>query len=222
MDIPDVDKVSEVKLYFKDLGPQVAWSTTFYAEYAGPPIVYALVWALRQPGLITGLNLAPMMDNFGLRQLALACYVGHFLKRLFETRFIHRFSHATMPISSFVRNCAYYWLFALAIAYFTNHPLYMAPCKSFFSGAYLVYTPQCWKQILAKHLRVLCIRGPVHSKLHSHFVNRFCSFFAIAFGMPQVYAGLGIFLVSFRLLIAKTCSNLHRDMGVYLSRGSCV
>lgn len=38
-----------------------------------------------------------------------------------------RFSHATMPLFNLVKNCTYYWLFALYVAYFVNHPLYTAP-----------------------------------------------------------------------------------------------
>lgn len=32
------------KLYLKDLGPQIGWSTVFLCEYAGPLIVYLLVY----------------------------------------------------------------------------------------------------------------------------------------------------------------------------------
>lgn len=36
---------SPAKIFVKDLGPQVGWSTVFLAEYAGPIVVYALVAA---------------------------------------------------------------------------------------------------------------------------------------------------------------------------------
>ncbi|KAL9316103.1 hypothetical protein ACSQ67_017104 [Phaseolus vulgaris] len=38
--------------------------------------------------------------------------------------FVHRFSHATSPLSNVFRNCAYYWTFGSYIAYYVNHPLY--------------------------------------------------------------------------------------------------
>ena len=123
-------RVSDVKLFYKDLGPQVAWSTVFYLEYAGPLVIYSLVWAARAGYLPSAERiLAPMRDNLEARTLAGFCYVGHFAKRLLETRFIHRFSHATMPLSSCLRNCIFYWLFAFVIAYFTTHPLYTPPSK---------------------------------------------------------------------------------------------
>lgn len=124
-------RVSDVHLFYKDLGPQVRWATVFYLEYAGPLIIYSLVWAARCSGcpLSAGYFLAPMRTNLGLRTLAGFCYIGHFAKRLLETRFVHRFSNSTMPLSSCLRNCIYYWLFAFIIAYFTTHPLYTPPCE---------------------------------------------------------------------------------------------
>eukprot|EP00108_Taenia_solium_P005135 TsM_000418000 transcript=TsM_000418000 gene=TsM_000418000 len=141
-EIDGAEKVSEVRLFYKDLGPQVGWSTVFYLEYAGPLVIYSVVWAMRQPRCLLNV-LSPMQADVGLRCLAGLCYVGHFVKRLLETRFVHRFSHATMPLANLFRNCLYYWLFALSIAYFTTHPLYTPP----------------------------------------------------SFGWPQVYAGLGLFLL---------------------------
>lgn len=40
------------KLYVKDLGPQIGWSTVFLAEYAGPLIVY--LWIYQRPWLFYG------------------------------------------------------------------------------------------------------------------------------------------------------------------------
>ncbi|KAG7033052.1 Very-long-chain enoyl-CoA reductase [Cucurbita argyrosperma subsp. argyrosperma] len=48
----------------------------------------------------------------------------HYFKRIMETFFVHRFSHATSPLSNVFRNCAYYWSFGSYIAYYVNHPLY--------------------------------------------------------------------------------------------------
>ncbi|XP_015516704.1 very-long-chain enoyl-CoA reductase [Neodiprion lecontei] len=114
------------KLYLKDLGPQIGWRTVFLVEYAGPIFVY--LWLYQRPWLFYG-NVAtakvePVVD------WAAACWVIHYAKRLLETIFVHRFSHGTMPLRNLFKNCSYYWLFAMYVAYHINHPLYTAPDQS--------------------------------------------------------------------------------------------
>lgn len=60
-------------------------------------------------------------------RVAAACWTLHYVKRLYETVFVHRFSHSTMPIMNLFKNCSYYWGFAFYIGYFVNHPLYTEP-----------------------------------------------------------------------------------------------
>lgn len=84
----------------KDLGWQVDWRTVFIAEYAGPLVIHQL--AVLAGGRFG--RLAPV-------QLALWAMVSsHYLKRLFESVFVHRFSHATMPVTGMLKNCVHYWL----------------------------------------------------------------------------------------------------------------
>lgn len=59
--------------------------------------------------------------------LATAYWCFHYAKRIAETFFVHKFSHATMPVFNLFKNCCYYWTFAFYVAYFVNHPLYTAP-----------------------------------------------------------------------------------------------
>lgn len=113
-----------VQLYFKDLGPQIAWKTVFMAEYAGPLVVYLLFYS--RPAIIYGTGLASKPIS-KVVHIAAVCWSIHYGKRLLETLFIHRFSHATMPIFNLFKNCGYYWGFAAFIAYFINHPLYTIP-----------------------------------------------------------------------------------------------
>lgn len=61
--------------------------------------------------------------------IAAACYTIHYAKRLYETLFIHRFSHATMPMMNLFKNCAYYWGFTAYVAYHVCHPLFTPPSQ---------------------------------------------------------------------------------------------
>ncbi|CAB0003511.1 unnamed protein product [Nesidiocoris tenuis] len=113
---------TEGKLYLKDLGPQIGWTTVFLAEYAGPLAIYLYVYT--RPWIFYGDKPVPMSTT---AHIAAGCWAFHYAKRLFETVFIHRFSHGTMPIMNLFKNCSYYWLFTLYVAYHVNHPLYTSP-----------------------------------------------------------------------------------------------
>ncbi|XP_077981138.1 putative very-long-chain enoyl-CoA reductase art-1 [Glandiceps talaboti] len=111
-------------LYFKDLGPQISWKNVFLAEYTGPLVVYLIFYA--RPAIIYGATAA----NYPRAQVvnfAAACWTLHYFKRVMETQFVHRFSHATMPMRNLYKNCSYYWGFAAFVAYYINHPLYTIP-----------------------------------------------------------------------------------------------
>ena len=120
-------------IYYKDLGPQIAWSTVFYTEYGGPLLVYLLFY-FRLP-MIYGESFAYSKSNLAVVHLAAFCHSFHYAKRLLETKFIHRFSHGTMPIRNLFKNCTYYWTFTAWQAYLINHPLYTSPTY----GNYQIY-----------------------------------------------------------------------------------
>ncbi|XP_043713357.1 very-long-chain enoyl-CoA reductase [Telopea speciosissima] len=114
----NADKLTVV---FKDLGPQVSYRTLFLCEYVGPLIIYPIFYFF------------PVYKYFGYKEervirpvqtYALYYWSIHYFKRMMETIFIHRFSHATSPLSNVFRNCTYYWTFGAYIAYYVNHPLY--------------------------------------------------------------------------------------------------
>lgn len=111
------------KLYLKDLGPQIGWSTVFLAEYAGPLVIYLYVYG--RPWIFYGDTSGSPTSTTA--NIAAACWTFHYAKRLFETVFVHRFSHGTMPIMNLFKNCSYYWLFTLYVAYHVNHPQFTSP-----------------------------------------------------------------------------------------------
>lgn len=111
------------KLYYKDLGPQIGWKTVFLVEYAGPLVVY--LWLYQHPWIFYGETRNANVDF--VVHCAAVCWTIHYAKRLLETLFVHRFSHATMPLRNLFKNCSYYWLFAMYVAYHVNHPLYTPP-----------------------------------------------------------------------------------------------
>ncbi|KAJ6892882.1 hypothetical protein NC651_025938 [Populus alba x Populus x berolinensis] len=88
--------LGNLTVVFKDLGPQ---SYEFFG-YKGERIIHPV------------------------QTYALYYWCFHYFKRIMETFFVHRFSHATSPLSNVYRNCAYYWTFGSFIAYYVNHPLY--------------------------------------------------------------------------------------------------
>jgi len=115
-------------VYLKDLGPQISWKLVFITEYAGPLVLYAVFYFRLLPwiyGLPTSEFGKPSNDP--TVKLAMICHSLHYLKREFETLFIHRFSNGTMPLRNIFKNSSYYWGFGLALGYFINHPLYTAP-----------------------------------------------------------------------------------------------
>lgn len=112
-------------LYFRDLGAQISWVTVFLTEYAGPLLIYLLFY-FRVP-FIYGPKHDFTSSKHSVVHLACICHSFHYIKRLLETLFVHRFSHGTMPLRNIFKNCTYYWGFAAWMAYYINHPLYTPP-----------------------------------------------------------------------------------------------
>ncbi|QRV89872.1 3-oxo-5-alpha-steroid 4-dehydrogenase [Ceratobasidium sp. AG-Ba] len=109
-------------LYVKDLGAQVSYRTVFIVEYIGPLLIHPVAYHL--PKLIYGQE----VHHSRLQTTAYVLVMLHFLKRELETVFVHRFSHATMPVGNLFRNSAHYHLlsgFLLALSLYG--PWYSAP-----------------------------------------------------------------------------------------------
>ena len=87
-------------------------------------MVFVLLYALR-PTFLYGADSS--QEYHWVAKLGIACWLIHFLKREFETLFIHKFSRPTMPMFNLYKNCAYYWLFGAFIGYPLCSPSYVAP-----------------------------------------------------------------------------------------------
>ncbi|OCT53323.1 putative enoyl reductase [Cladophialophora carrionii] len=105
-------------VYVKDLGTQIAWRTVFLVEYLGPILIHPLVLALR-PYIYP----SAAKDASQLQTMLCTLICLHFVKREFETLFVHRFSAATMPIRNIFKNCFHYWILSgVMIAAFIYSP----------------------------------------------------------------------------------------------------
>jgi very-long-chain enoyl-CoA reductase len=91
-------------------------------EYLGPIVISSALVAFRKQ--IYGKK-KPLTLN---QKIGLALVIGHYLKREFETIFVHRFSNDTMPIFNLLKNCTHYWfIFGFINMYFFLHPDYKPP-----------------------------------------------------------------------------------------------
>lgn len=103
---------------------QISWTTVFLVEYFGPIFITAILYLFRTQ--IYRLD-APVAHH-PLQQIGALMVLGHYIKREFETLFVHRFSNATMPFMNLFKNSTHYWIFfGLFNMYFFLHPLYTAP-----------------------------------------------------------------------------------------------
>lgn len=89
-------------LIVKDLGPQFSYRGVFILEYLGPVIILFLMKLFNR--------------GYG-NNYAFYMWIIHFLKREFETLFIHNFSKKTMPLYKLYKNCIYNYTFAILIGY---------------------------------------------------------------------------------------------------------
>ncbi|XP_053921769.1 trans-2,3-enoyl-CoA reductase-like isoform X2 [Cuculus canorus] len=116
---------SIITLYFTDLGQQVGWTTFFLTEYTGPLLIYLLFYIR----LSTIYDQVESTKNFRhpVVHLACFCHCSHYIRRLLETLFVHKFSGGHTPLRNMIKGCAFYWGFTSWIAYYINHPQYTPP-----------------------------------------------------------------------------------------------
>lgn len=107
---------------FKDLGPQISYRGVFVIEYAGP-IFLMMLYSLR-PKILYGDSAQAALPFSKVAKIGVIFWIMHFLKREYETFFIHKFSRPTMPLNNLFKNSLYYWSFAAVIGYYLCHPDY--------------------------------------------------------------------------------------------------
>ncbi|XP_054068594.1 very-long-chain enoyl-CoA reductase isoform X6 [Rissa tridactyla] len=74
----------------------------FLIEYTGPLFIYFLFY-FRMP-FVYGLDERFTSSPHPVVNLACICHSFHYIKRLIETVFVHRFSHGTMPLRNIVKD----------------------------------------------------------------------------------------------------------------------
>ncbi|KAI0246970.1 3-oxo-5-alpha-steroid 4-dehydrogenase-domain-containing protein [Lactifluus subvellereus] len=105
----------------KDLGPQVSWRTVFLVEYAGPLVIHPILYYL--PNVFY----RGQVQHSQLQKYVYAMVILHFVKRELESLFVHRFSHATMPLRNIFKNSIHYHILSgLFLAYPIYGPTYSA------------------------------------------------------------------------------------------------
>lgn len=73
-------------------------------------------------------------------RLAYACVTFHFLKREYESVFVHRFSNSTMPLRNLFQNSFHYWVLSgLLIGYYLYSPGFISPSPLIVYPALLVF-----------------------------------------------------------------------------------
>ncbi|XP_035981462.1 very-long-chain enoyl-CoA reductase-like isoform X2 [Fundulus heteroclitus] len=184
-------------MYFEDLGPQLGWTTVFFAEYMGALLTY-LLFFFRVPYIYSHTQ-AFTSSPHSVVTLACVCHTFHYMKRLMETIFVHRFSHGTMPLRAIVKNCAYYWGFSAWLAYYINHPLYTPPSYGELQVKYALFT------------FAMCEMGnlSIHMSLSNHRVDA-SGFRLRRFPMPTKNPFTWLFFF-------VSCPNYTYEVGAWVS-----
>lgn len=120
------DDANDITLYVKDLGPQLGWRTVYLLEYFGPLVIHPLFFHL------TSIYSSSKGVHTETQTLAYVLVMLHFLKREFETYYIHKFSAATMPFFNLFKNSGHYWILSgFNLAFFIYAPNFTESSNAF-------------------------------------------------------------------------------------------
>lgn len=112
-----------------------------------------------------GLNVGNRVTWSLLCRLAVLLWIAHFVKREFETVWVHRFSRPTMPMINLLKNSWYYWMFACLVAYVLCHPDYTPPSSEcVVIGAVVMLVSEVTN--LAVHVQLRNLRPAVREHLY--------------------------------------------------------
>ncbi|OBA22658.1 hypothetical protein METBIDRAFT_29252 [Metschnikowia bicuspidata var. bicuspidata NRRL YB-4993] len=145
--------LGEVVLYAKDLGRQIAWQTVFLLEYLGPILIHLVVYFVA--AVLFG------VAQSQTQKLALVLAVLHFVKREYETLFVHRFSNSTMPLFNLFKNSGHYWILSgvnLSVFVYSYSPTSLEAAGPLASFLFHVNT---WPQLLNYALVALWVFAEV-------------------------------------------------------------
>ncbi|AMD19085.1 HBR184Wp [Eremothecium sinecaudum] len=205
---------NEETLYFKDLGPQISWRLVFVVEYFGPILVHSLLYALSRSPEYAYLHSSSVNYDPQLSRLLYLLIIGHYLKREFETFFVHSFSHSTMPLFNLFKNSFHYWVLngMIALSYFGYG--FLLPVDKF-ADSYVKYrnnmvgffiTSEIWNLYShvqlrrwgdAQKARGVTARVPINDGIFKYFVSPNYTFEVWAWICFTVISKLNVFSVIF-------------------------
>ena len=112
------------------MGLQIRWDYVFYIEYGGPLIIFPLLYLIGS------------QENYTMVQhIALIMAIIHYLKREFETAYVHVFSRESMPLKRVFINSIHYWVF---FALCNGVELYLFPSGHTYSEPILAILFVLW------------------------------------------------------------------------------
>lgn len=116
-DLKDITKTGLIAIYVKDLGPQISWRTVYVIEYLGPFLIHPLIY------LVQSIYGKGSYEHSETQWIAFWMALIHFLKREYETIYVHKFSNATMPAFNIFKNSFHYWVLSgFNLAFFIYRP----------------------------------------------------------------------------------------------------
>ncbi|CAG7902049.1 unnamed protein product, partial [Brassica rapa] len=129
-----------------------------YSDYLGPLLIYPVLYYFPVVYKLLGYEYGQDRVIHPVQTCAMYYWCFHYFKRIMETFFVHRFSHATSPIAVVFRSCAYYWTFAAYVVYDVKHPLYTPVSsdlrmKMCFGGGLVGQAVNFYCHILLRNLR---------------------------------------------------------------------